>query len=176
MTISVSCYDTLKSESPCTAVIAVGDFNPDSNGLNIREIVSQCRLKQVVKRPTRGNAILDLYIIMDIHNSYEEPKVLPPIGTSDHMRIVWRPKNRRHSQRVKGRKKSILVRPLRKSKLRSFDQFIREIDWSSVYQAAEVDDGVRIFLEVINDMFDFFPPCKSIKANEDNRTIHNRKD
>ncbi len=69
----------------------------------------------------------------------------------------------------KRKEKSILVRPLRKSKLRSFDQFIREIDWSSVYQAAEVDDGVRIFLEVITDMFDFFPPCKSIKANEDNR-------
>jgi hypothetical protein len=71
------CYDKLKSESPCTAIIAAGDFNPDSNGLNIRTITHQCHIKQIVKTPTRGNAVLDV-IIMDIHKFYEDPEILPP--------------------------------------------------------------------------------------------------
>ena len=40
------CYDKLKSESPSTAIIAAGDFNPDSNGLNIRTITRQCILSR----------------------------------------------------------------------------------------------------------------------------------
>jgi hypothetical protein len=71
------CYDKLKSKSPCTAIIAAGDFNPDSNGLNIRKITRQCHIKQIVKTPTRGNAVLDL-IITDIHKFYEDPEILPP--------------------------------------------------------------------------------------------------
>ena len=71
------CYDKLKSESPCTAMIAAGDFNPDSNGLNIRTITRQCHIKQIVKAPTRGNAVLDL-ITTDIHKFYEDPEILPP--------------------------------------------------------------------------------------------------
>ena len=70
------CYDKLKSESPSTAIIAAGDFNPDSNGLKIRTITRQCHIKQVVKTPTKGNALLDL-IFTDVHKFYEDPQVLP---------------------------------------------------------------------------------------------------
>ena len=55
------CYDKLKSESPSTAIIAAGDFNSDSNGLNIRTITRQCHIKQIVKTPTRGNAFVGPY-------------------------------------------------------------------------------------------------------------------
>ena len=71
------CYDELKSESPSTTIIAAGDFNPDSNCLNITTIKRQCHMKQVVKIPTRGNAIFDL-ITTDIHKFYEDPEVLLP--------------------------------------------------------------------------------------------------
>ena len=64
------CCDKLKSESPSTAIIVAGDFNPDSNGLNIRTITRQCHI-------ARGNALLDL-VITDIHKFYEDPEVLPP--------------------------------------------------------------------------------------------------
>jgi hypothetical protein len=161
------CYDKLKSESPCTAIIAAGDFNPDSNGLNIRTITRQCHIKQIVKTPTRGNAVLDL-IITDIHKFYEDPEILPPLGTSDHKRIVWRPKNRNQLGNKK-EKRTVTVRPLRDSSILQFEQFIREYNWSFVFNAAEVDDGVRLFLEATNNMFDTFFPCKSIKVYEDDK-------
>ena len=73
------CYDKPISESPPTAIIAAGDFNPVSNGLNIRTITRQCHIKKTVKTPTRGNVLLDL-IITHIHKLYEDPEVLAPLG------------------------------------------------------------------------------------------------
>ena len=113
------------------------------------------------------NAVLDL-IITDIHKFYEDPEILPPLGTSDHRRIVWRPKNRNQLGNKKGRG-TVIVRPLRDSSILQFEQFIREYNWSFVFNAAEVDDGVRLFLEATNNMFDTFFPCKSIKVYEDDK-------
>ena len=50
-----------------------------------------------------------------------------------------------------------------------FEQFIREYDWSFVLNAIDIDDGVRLFLEATNSMFDTFFPCKSIKVYEDDK-------
>ena len=162
------CYDKVKSESPSTAIIAAGDFNPDSNGLNITTITRLCHIKQIVKTPIRGNALLDL-IFTDIHKFYEDPEVLPPVGTSDRRRIVWTPRNRNQLGNKKG-KGTITVRPLRES-IFLFEQFIREYDWSFVLNDVDVDvdDGVRFFLEATNSMFDTFFPCKSIKVYEDDK-------
>ena len=123
-------------------------FQPDSNGLNIRTITRQCHIKQIVKTPTRGNSVLDL-IITDIHKFYED-FAPPPLWTSDYRRIVWRPKNRNQLGNKKG-KRTVTI---------------REYNWSFVFNAAEVDDGVRLFLEATSNMFDTFFPCKSIKVYE----------
>ena len=112
------CYDKLKSESPCTAIIAAGDFNPDSNGLNIRTITRQCHIKQIVKAPTSDNAVLDL-IITDIHKFYEDPEILP----KKRPKNIWRPKNRNQLGNKKGKR---TVTPLRDSSILQFEQFIRE--------------------------------------------------
>jgi hypothetical protein len=44
-------------------------------------------------------------------------------------------------------KRTVTVRPLRDSSILQFEQFIREYNCSFVFNAAEVDDGVRLFLE-----------------------------
>ena len=54
------CYDKLCLESPNSAFIVAGDFNPTSNGFQNRCLKAHCNLKQVVKKATRGNNILDL--------------------------------------------------------------------------------------------------------------------
>ena len=54
------CYDKLCSESPNSAFIIAGDFNPMSTGFQSRRLKIHCNLKQVVKEPTRKNNILDL--------------------------------------------------------------------------------------------------------------------
>ena len=66
-------------------------------------------------------------------------------------------------------KRTITVGPLRDSSIFLFEQFIREYDWSFVLNAVDVDDGVRLFLEATNSMFDTFFSCKSIKVYEDDK-------
>ena len=45
--------------------------------------MSSLNIKQVVDKPTRGAAILDL-IITNLHHSYQSPQILAPLGSSDH--------------------------------------------------------------------------------------------
>jgi hypothetical protein len=58
----MSCYDKVSSESPETGFIVAGDFNPCSNGFNMKCLSNYCdfNLKQVVKDPKRNSNILDL--------------------------------------------------------------------------------------------------------------------
>ena len=93
----VTAFDTLISESPNASIIASGDFNPTSNGFKERVIINHCQLKQVVKKPTKGTAILDL-ILSNAHPFYVKPKVLGPIGCSDHCVIEWKSKEQLHDK------------------------------------------------------------------------------
>ena len=93
---------------------------------------------------------------------------MPALGTSVRRRIIWIAKNRNQLGNKKG-KRTITVRPLRVSSIFLFEQFIREYDWSFVLNAVDVDDGVRLFLEATNSIFDTFFPCKSIKVYEDDK-------
>jgi hypothetical protein len=56
------CYDTFISENPNTSIIITGDFNPLSNGFQERVLKNHCKLKQVIRTPIRGKAILDLIL------------------------------------------------------------------------------------------------------------------
>ena len=87
------CYscDKLLTENPQSAIVAAGDFNCASNGFQIKSITSQCNLKQIMKEPTRKNSIPNL-IFTNLHGFYDKPKILDPIGTSDHHVIEWKSK------------------------------------------------------------------------------------
>ena len=71
--------DSLRNQHPNCGLVLLGDFND----FDISNILSSHNLKQVVKIPTRGTAILDL-IITNQPNLYEPPQVLAPLGSSDH--------------------------------------------------------------------------------------------
>ena len=49
-------------------------------------------------------------------------------------------------------------------------QFIREYNSSFVFNAAEVDDGVRLFLEATNNIFDI--PSSFLNQSKFMRTIN----
>ena len=57
-------------------------------------------------------------------------------------------------RKQKREKENNSIRPLRDSSIVLFEQFIREYNWSFVFKAVDVDDGVRLFLEATNSMFD----------------------
>ena len=53
----ITCYDKLCVESPNTAIILGGDFNPASNGFQQKRLERHCNLKQIVMHPTRDTIV-----------------------------------------------------------------------------------------------------------------------
>ena len=132
------CYDSLISESPNTSIIITGDFNPLSDGFQERVLKNHCKLKQVIKTPTRGKAILDL-ILINAHSFYETPVSLAPIGCSDHSAIIGKAKEQAQG---KNEIKKITVRPIKETRLRLFEDCIGLETWSAVYEASCINTKV----------------------------------
>ena len=65
---------------------------PTSNGFQNRCLKAHCNLKQVVKKATRGNNILDL-IFTNFADFYQIPCILAPLSTSDHCIVIWKPRD-----------------------------------------------------------------------------------
>ena len=70
-------------------------FSGDFNRLNVNCLLNQFRLKQLVRKPTRGSKILDL-IITNMSQAYDKQfvDIYPPFGLSDHNAILLYPKLR----------------------------------------------------------------------------------
>ena len=66
----------------CVLIVA-GDLNR----LDIKSLKKHFSLKQIVKKPTRRNAILDL-VLTSLHKYYDEPRSFPPFGLSDNNTVT----------------------------------------------------------------------------------------
>ena len=76
--------DTLRKH-PHPGVMLIGDFN-QLNDTHLRNYP----LRQVVRRPTRGRAVLDK-IFTNMSTLYCEPVVLAPTSHSDHNTVLFEP-------------------------------------------------------------------------------------
>ena len=72
-----------ESRFPDCALVVAGDFNR----LDTKPIERHFRLKQMVKIPTRGDAILDR-VLTNLHRFYDAPQGFPPFRLSDHNTIT----------------------------------------------------------------------------------------
>ena len=71
--------DVIRTVHPDCGVVLLGDFN----GLEICDLLIHQNLKQIFRTPTRGEHVLDL-IVTNLHELYNEPSIIAPLGTSDH--------------------------------------------------------------------------------------------
>ena len=78
--------DFVLNKHPNAGIFLVGDFNR----FNFRSVSNNFNLRQLVKAPTRANAILDL-ILTNLFDHYHKPEILAGIGLSDHKSIFIRP-------------------------------------------------------------------------------------
>ena len=90
--------DAILSEQPNALIIITGDFNPNSTGLQSKEIAQPNHSKQFVKFKTRDSGILDWMFV-------NKPKMfdltrLPKIGISDHYTILAKPKSKSETKPV----------------------------------------------------------------------------
>ena len=75
----IECIDSVKSAHPDCGVALLGNFNT----LNVKNILANHTLKQFVRKPTRGNNVLDL-VISNLASYYYKPVVSAHLGSSDH--------------------------------------------------------------------------------------------
>ena len=103
-----------------SGILLLGDFNK----LNVANLKSSYRLKQIVKFATRGANTLDL-VLTNLQDFYDSPDRLPPFGLSDHMSIQVRPKSR--VDLPKGRF-VIKSRDLRPSKCLAMRTYLQQVN------------------------------------------------
>ena len=97
-----------ESRFPNCALIVAGDFNR----LDVKSIQRHFRLKQIVKKPTRKNAILDL-VLTNMHGFYADPQQFPPFRLSDHHTVTVEAKERAESRQAQ---KFVVKRDKRESR------------------------------------------------------------
>ena len=73
--------------------MAWSDFNDFETGT----LLTTLNVKQIVDKPTRRTAILDL-IITNLHQLYQSPYILAPLGSSDHNIVYWYPSNHKTNE------------------------------------------------------------------------------
>ena len=75
--------DLALNEYPNAGIFLLGDFNRCPVSFLLRHLT----LKQIVKQPTRKNAVLDL-ILTNMSDTCDSPKVIALIGLSDHNYVL----------------------------------------------------------------------------------------
>ena len=145
--------------------VIMGDFND----LKVDDIRNACALKQVVKVPTRKEAILDLILTNKNNNLYKKPITLPSIGTSDHLSVLYEPIN---NHKVNTEKTKTTIRKFHKSAMISFGSWLINFDWSFLLNIHDANIKVAYFFEIMWIMIDkFFPPIKVVIAKNDKEWI-----
>ena len=144
--------DKLLSSHPDAGITIVGDFNQ----LNLSQLLTDTRFKQVVNQPTRDNRILDK-IFSNLSYLYAEPVIKSPIASSNHSTIVWSPLlTYHHSKNIT---KSRTTRPLRDSDVHRFGTWICHYDWAPVMQVKDPNEQCDVFYKALNSAINYhFPP------------------
>ena len=148
-----------ESRYPYSVLIVADDFNR----LDVRSITKHFRLKQIVKKPTRRNAaILDL-ALTNLHIYYDEPRLFPPFGVSDHNIVTAEPKVKNNSRCST---KILLKRDRLVSRRTVFGRYFSVVDWYIPFSSIEnCEDTLNVFHAVLRTGLDLLMPIRSVRAN-----------
>ncbi|XP_063880642.1 uncharacterized protein LOC135111371 isoform X2 [Scylla paramamosain] len=119
---TINTADALRVRYPAAKLVICQDFDR----LDINDILHQLHLTQVVDFPTHQQAILDL-ILTDLGQQYSPPKLLPPMGRSTHLSILWTPTATTSTRR-----------PIPDSAMREFGQWVTQHPWTEVLDVEDV--------------------------------------
>ena len=151
----LNCLDRCTKDHPNLGILLMGDFNslPDT-------LLKGFPLKQIVRVPTRGQAILDK-IYTNIADWFNNPVILPAIGKSDHQTDMayitsnpnWLPgEDITVHRRVCDRNSKILLA-----------HALKNFNWCSLYRMDFCDDMLTYFTDVLTAMLDCYMPLCPFK-------------
>ena len=139
----------------------MGDFND----MSVKDICESCKLKQIVKVPTRKDATLDLIMINSGNDMYRDPITLPSISSSDHLCVLLKPKE---IVKTKIRKEKNFIRKFKRSAIDFFGSWITWFDWSELIKLKDVNDKVAYFAAITWIMVEkYFPLTPVTITNTD---------
>ena len=150
----LQCTDEIRQKYPDAKFIILGDFNL----ANLTRLTQQLGVKQLVKQPTRDKSTLDL-IFSDIsRDDYNQPMILPPLASSDHAIVLWKPNE--ENRNFKSEK--LRSRPLPHSKLVQLGQRLTSINWTRFLQTDDVEFASESFSEFLHQNLDAVAPVKTL--------------
>ena len=133
----------------------MGDFNQ----FDFRRLCRNTSLKQIVKKPTRGNATLDL-IVTNMKNWYNDPEILLAIKMSDHMSILLHPVSTYHHP---DNITKVWVRKRKQSNMLAFGRFLSGLNWNVFSQLPDCQKMCDLFYDIILMGVDTFFHQKAVK-------------
>lgn len=128
----------------------------------------QCKLKQLVRTPTRDDRTRDL-IITNMPEVYDKNfvQIFPPFGLSDHSVFFLQPKPRlsRNSSRRVVTRRDIRGsrRDTRGSRRAELGRYLGLVYWSVLDTLARCEDKLRVFLDLERIGMDIIMPLSSVK-------------
>ena len=147
-----------ESRFPNCALIVAGDFNR----LDVKSTQRHFRLKQIVKKPTRKNAILDL-VLTNMHGFYADPQHFPPFGLSDHHTVTVEAKERAEFRQAP---KFVLKRDKRESRRAELGWYFGTMDWQTLFSSANCcQDMLDILHNVIHTGLKILMPVRRVRVN-----------
>ncbi|XP_028515119.1 uncharacterized protein LOC110239869 [Exaiptasia diaphana] len=149
---------TVEARFPSCALIVCGDFNR----FNTNSLTNHFRLKQIVRVPTRKDAILDL-IMTNLTAYYNDPITFPPFGLSDHETVLVTQKHRVKSSNPT---KYILRRDTRPSRRAELGRYLSSFDWPLLFTSLETCDELECALrEAILTGLDIIMPLERVRLH-----------
>ena len=151
---------TIESQYPGCGILLAGDFNR----LNVSRLLTQFKMKQLVRSPTRGDRILDL-VLTNLHQMYDKNgvEILPPCGLSDHNVVLLHPKVRPRQEGPS--RKVITKRDTRISRKRELGRYLNSINWSVFDSLESCEDKLDLLTNLIINGLNHIMPIERVKVH-----------
>jgi hypothetical protein len=128
--------DLALNKYPNAGIFLLGDFNR----CPVSSLLRHFTLKQIVKQPTRKDAVLDL-ILTNMSDTCDSPKVIAPIGLNDHNSVLCILKK---CKSLNGCKK-IKIRPGNRGANAAFGRWLTNYNWTNLYHTALCEQNWNFF-------------------------------
>ena len=107
-----------------------------ASGFNCLDIISpkkHFRLKQIVKKPTKKNSIIDP-VLTNLHQYYDEPRSFLPSGLSDHNTVTAEAKVTESGQNPTA---LMLTRDTRASRKAELGRHLSVMNWPTLFSCLD---------------------------------------
>ena len=159
MVAMTSHANALLLENPNAKIIITGDLNK----LNIYNLLNQLSFAQLVKSPTRGDNILDVFIT-NVPHYWKKVKVTNRLVRSDHKAIIAYTRDS-----IKARRTDPFFRDTREHRKLSMFKELETVDWQKIMEYGQTpDEMIKTLYECIWPRFEnCFPLIKVRTSSRD---------